>query len=44
MLPVKQLLLDASLDGVTAEAGLQQLADGDNAVLAARDPGHLVLR
>jgi hypothetical protein len=26
------------------EAGLEQLAEGDNAVLAAGDPGHLVLR
>jgi hypothetical protein len=42
--PVKQLLLDSSLDGGVAETGLQQLSQRDDAMLAGGDPGHLLLR
>jgi hypothetical protein len=44
VLAMKQTLIDPPLDGVTAEAGLEQLGVGDDAVLVAGDPGYLTLR
>jgi hypothetical protein len=44
VLAVQQVLLDAPLDGGAPEAGLQQLAESHNPMLAAGDPGHFVLR
>jgi hypothetical protein len=43
-LAMKHPFLDPPLGRLAAEAGFQQLSECDDTVLAASDPGHLMLR